>query len=212
MCTAVKDLYKITLLRSYDLPQMLSVPSTISEAALATSAAISFFKPVVIGSRQFMDGAVGANNPVEQVQREASEIWCADTGNLMPQVKCFISIGAGCPSMKPVEDNILKFSKTLVKIATETEETARRFSSNWREPLDYNRYFRFNVEHGLENIGLAEYQKEGSIETATHQYLEEQRQIFSMRDCVRNLKQKEIVYHEDLAQLATVPQLMVRSR
>jgi predicted acylesterase/phospholipase RssA len=67
----------------------------ICEAALATSAATGFFAPVSIGARKFVDGVLGANNPVDKVEGEASNIWCSETADLKPLVKCFISIGTG---------------------------------------------------------------------------------------------------------------------
>ncbi|OAG43855.1 hypothetical protein AYO21_02082 [Fonsecaea monophora] len=192
VCTAAKDPYGITRLRSYDLPQKPNVSATICEAALATSAATGFFDPVSIGARQFMDGALGVNNPVEEVKGEAADIWCAESGDVKPLVKCFISIGTGNPGKKAVKDNLLKFlSKTLVQITTETEQTAKRFSSDWRKHLDQNRYFRLNVEQGLQDVGLAEYKEQGRIEEATHQYLDDQHQISRVRHCVANLKQKQ---------------------
>ncbi|EXJ96330.1 hypothetical protein A1O1_01456 [Capronia coronata CBS 617.96] len=192
VCTAAKDLYGITRLRSYDLPEKPSVPATISEAALATSAATGFFDPVFIGARQFVDGALGVNNPVEEVEGEASDIWCADTGDVKSLVKCFISIGTGNPGKKAIEHNLLKFlSQTLVQITTETEETAKRFVGRWRQHFVQNRYFRLNVEQGLQDVDLAEYKEQGRIEEAAHQYLDDQQQIFRVRDCVANLKQKQ---------------------
>lgn len=147
-----------------------------------------------------MDGALGVNNPVEEVEAEASDIWCADTGQVQPLVKCFVSIGTGNPGKKAVEDNLLKFlSKTLVQITTETEETAKRFVARWRQHYDQHRYFRLNVEQGLQDVGLAEYKEQGRIETATHQYLDDQPQIFRVRNCVGNLKLKQSVYLGDLA-------------
>lgn len=198
MCTATKDLYGITRLRSYDLPHKTSISATISEAALATSAATGFFDPVSIGVRTFADGALGANNPVEEVEAEATDIWCAVTGDIQPLVKCLISIGTGNPGKKAIDDNLIKFlSKTLVAITTETEETARRFVARWRQHLDQTRYFRLNVQQGLQDVDLAEYKEQGRIETATQQYLDDQHQISQVRQCVANLKQKQSVYLED---------------
>lgn len=72
----------------------------------------------------FADGGLGANNPVDEVEGEASSIWCFETGDLKPLVKCFISIGTGHPGKKPIDDSIFKFfGQTLVAIATETENT-----------------------------------------------------------------------------------------
>lgn len=192
VCTAAKELYGITRLRSYDLPQKPNLKATICEAALATSAATGFFTPVNINGRTFVDGALGANNPVDQVEEEAADIWCPKTGELKPLVKCFISIGTGHPGKKALEDNIFKFlSKTLVQITTETEETGKKFIGRWRQHYDSRRYFRFNVEQGLQGVGLAEYKEQGTIMTATEQYLDEQTRVSQVRDCVENLEQKQ---------------------
>ncbi|KAK5301403.1 hypothetical protein LTR99_006370 [Exophiala xenobiotica] len=192
VCTATKDPYGTTRLRNYDLPRKSRVPATISEAALATSAATGFFDPVSIGARKFVDAALGVNNPAEEMETEASDIWCADSGAVQPLVKCFVSIGTGNPGKKAIEDELLKFlTKTLIQIARETEETAKRFVARWRQHYDQSKYFRLNVEQGLQDVGLAEYKEQGRIETATDQYLDEQQQIFQMRDCVENLKAKQ---------------------
>lgn len=82
VCTTAKETAGITRLRSYELPDELSIPATICDAALATSAATGFFDPVSIGARQFVDGALGADNPVDEVEGEASNIWCSETGDL----------------------------------------------------------------------------------------------------------------------------------
>jgi predicted acylesterase/phospholipase RssA len=50
------------------------IPATICQAARATSAATTFFEPASIGARRFADGALGANNPVDEVEDEASDI------------------------------------------------------------------------------------------------------------------------------------------
>lgn len=199
VCATAKETTGITRLRSYSLSDELDIPASICEAALATSAATTFFDSVSIGARKFVDGALGANNPVDEVESEASNIWCPETGDLKPLVKCFISIGTGNPGKKAIEDNIVKFSKTLVAIATETEKTADRFVERWRRHFDESRYFRFNVQQGLQNVGLAEYQEQGTIEAATEEYLKHQEQKFRVRDCVQNLKQKECVFVEDFS-------------
>lgn len=200
VCATAKEVTSTTRLRSYTLPDELGIPATICEAALATSAATGFFDPVSIGSRQFVDGALGANNPVDEVEGEASNIWCSETGDLKPLVKCFISIGTGNPGKRAIEDDVLKFlSKTLVGIATETEETERKFIARWAKHFDEKRYFRFNVEQGLQEVGLAEYQEQGTIEAATDEYLKHQSQKFRVRDCVQNLRLKQSVYIEDFA-------------
>ena len=140
---------------------------------------------------------MGANNPVEEVEGEASDLWCPETGDLKPLVKCFVSIGTGNPGKKAVEDHLLGFlSKTLKDIATETEDTEKRFIARWRKHFDQKRYFRLNVEQGLQDVGLAEYEEQGRIEQATAEYLDHQDRVFRVRDCVENLKGKQSVYLE----------------
>ncbi|EYE94025.1 FabD/lysophospholipase-like protein [Aspergillus ruber CBS 135680] len=178
VCTIAHEMEEIARLRSYSLPHKRNIRATICQAALATSVATTFFDPVYIGARKFADRALGANNPVEQVEWEASDIWCSGTGDLKPLAKCFVSIWTGSPGKKAIEDNILKFlSGTL--------------------HLDEKRYFCFNVDQGLQNVGLAGYREQGEIEAATDDYLEHQAQEFRVRDCIQNLKFKESVYISD---------------
>ena len=200
VCTADRDIKDIVRLRSYSLPGEPDIRATICEAALATSAATTFFDPVSIGNRSFADGGLGANNPVDEVEGEASNIWCAESGDLKPLVKCFISIGTGNPGKTSFEDGMMKFlGQTLVAIATETENTERKFIARWAKHFDEGRYFRFNVDQGLQNIGLDEYKSQGAIEAATGGYLTHTAQKFRMRDCVQNLSQKQSVYIEDFS-------------
>lgn len=184
-------------LRSYQEPGKPDIPATICQAARATSAATTFFDQVLIGARRFADGALGANNLVDEVEGGASDIWCPETGDLKPLVKCFISVGTGDPGKKAMEDNLLKFmSKTMPDLATETEKTEKRFIAKWRQHYDGKRYFRFNVAQGLQDVGLAEYQEQGRIEAATEGYLDHQAVRFQVRNCIQNLESKQSAYME----------------
>jgi hypothetical protein len=148
-----------------------------------------------------VDGALGANNPVDEVEGEAANIWSPGVGDLKPLVKCFISIGTGHPGKKALEDNIVKLlSKSLVGIATETAETERKFVARWAKHYDEKRFFRFNVDQGLQDVGLAEYKEQGKMEAATYEYLRHQVQKFRVRDCVENLILKQSMYLEDFTQ------------
>lgn len=136
---------------------------------------------------------------MDEVEGEAADIWCSETGDLKPLVKCFVSIGTGNPGKKAIEDNMLKFlSGTLVDLATQTENIEKKFIAKWRQHFDKKRYFRFNVDQGLQGVGLAEYQEQGAIEAATDGYLNHQAQEFQVRDCIQNLRLKESVYIPNL--------------
>ncbi|CAG8358973.1 unnamed protein product [Penicillium salamii] len=192
VCTADRCTKHIIRLRSYRLSDEPDIPTTIWEAALATSAATTFFDTAEIGDWSFADGAFGANNPVEEVEGEASNIWCPETGELKPLVKCFISIGTGHPGIKPFEDGIFKFLKeTLTQIVTETEETERKFMARWALQYEQKRYFRFNVQQGLQDIGLEEHKKKATIASTTRGYLTHTTQKTGVRALVRNMEHKE---------------------
>ncbi|KAG9232660.1 hypothetical protein BJ875DRAFT_514103 [Amylocarpus encephaloides] len=181
----------IVRLRSYTLLEESNILATIYEAALTTSATTTF-EPVRIGNRMFADSGLGVNNPVDEVEGEAANIWCSETADLKPLVKCFISIRTGNPGIKAFEESMFKFlSQTVVSIATETEETEKRFIAKWRKHFDENRYFRFNVDQGLQSIGLDEYKQKGAMESATNRYLVNQAQKNRVRDCIENLNLKQ---------------------
>jgi hypothetical protein len=140
----------ITRLRSYSLSNKLGIPATICNAAFATSAATGFFDPISIRARQFVNGALKANNLIDEVEKKVSNIWYSKNRALQSLVKYFISIGIGHFDKKAIENNMLKFlSKILVGIVTETKNTERKFIARWTQHFDNKRYFRFNVEQGL---------------------------------------------------------------
>ena len=87
----------------------------------------------------------------------------------------------------------------MVGIATETEETEKRFIAKWRKHFDENRYFRFNVDQGLQSIGLDEYKQQGAMESATERYLVNQAQKNRVRDCIKNLELKQSMYIMDFS-------------
>lgn len=175
-------------------------PPTILQAARATSAATTYFPPVKIGTREYVDGALGANNPVAEVELEASSIWCEKGPDLKPLVKCFISIGTGIPETKGTKGKALMSTvKMLVKIITETEETAEKFMTKWIYYYRAKRYFRFNVDQGLQDIQLAEYKRKGDMENASRKYLRRPDVKVQTQDCVENLRLKYGMYTQGVS-------------
>jgi predicted acylesterase/phospholipase RssA len=163
----------------------------IWEACRATSAASSFFDPISIGryKEEFVDGATGANNPVWEIWNQAQLIW--GSGPLEDRVKCLVSIGTGVPSLKPFQDDVLYIGKTLIKIATETEQTAERFQQDKSLLDSTGRYYRFNVARGLEDIGLEESKKSKEIAAATRRYIGSQEVFSQMQACADNIAGRE---------------------
>lgn len=171
MCAFTKALNTPVRLRSYVTEDSVDTLSgsdcTIWEAARATSAAATFFDPIQIGRQKFVDGATGFNNPVEVVLEEAVSIW----PDAISRIQCLVSIGTGVQEIKDFGDNLKEVIETLEAIATETEETERRFFKIHKTLGIGDRYFRFNVDRGLGGIGLDEHQKIDKIEAGTESYL-----------------------------------------
>lgn len=171
MCTQSKTLNTPVLLRSYTTSDSVDGLSTggvkIWEAARATSAASTFFDPIRIGAEEFVDGATGRNNPVESVLAEASSLWKDATS----RIQCLVSIGTGKSQLRDFGNNLTDVKRTLVALATETEDTEQRLYRNQENLGVGGRYFRFNVDRGLEGVVLDEYEKQGTIVAATEAYL-----------------------------------------
>ncbi len=164
--------------------------TTIWEAGRATSAATTFFEPIAIGPfhEEFVDGALGANNPIFEMWNQAQDVWGDE---LDKKLECLVSIGTGLPGLQPVRDDIVHIGATLKALATETEKTAERFHRNKSSLDDQGRYYRFNVVRGLEDIGLEESKKKNEIAAATRRYVESQDVFRQMRRCADNLSRRE---------------------
>jgi predicted acylesterase/phospholipase RssA len=162
----------------------------IWEACRATSAATSFFSPIKIGrnDQEFLDGATGANNPVEKLWSEAREVWGR---SLETKIQCLVSIGTGMPGVAPFGSDPLAIAKTFVAIATETERTANKFRDDHQELDDRNGFYRFNVSRGLEDVGLERAKSRDKIASMTHAHMaggEMRKLLRQFRDTVANFE------------------------
>ncbi|KAF2128690.1 phospholipase, patatin family protein [Dothidotthia symphoricarpi CBS 119687] len=192
VCTNLQKTNTITRLHNYRIPAGCEFQPTILEAALATSAAPTYFSDIGIAGSKFVDGAFGANNPTFEVEEEASELWCGGTGDLKPLVKCFISVGTGALGVRSVSDKGMKhLVETLQKEATQTETTNQRFLFHWSQGVEKGRVFRFNVDQGLQNVKLQEYEQQDLIQASTSTYLHERGTIGRVKECVENLRMKQ---------------------
>ena len=143
----------------------------IWEAARATSAASTFFDPIEIGKykQRFVDGGGGYNNPVQVAFDEARV--CFPTRD----IQCLVSIGAGKAEVAGFGRNLKQVGQTIIAIATDTDNTATSFANNHPElgfDTDQQKLFRFQVEHGMENVGMAEHDKISEIAAATQVYMQ----------------------------------------
>ena len=164
----------------------------IWEAARATSAASSFFDPITIGCEGFIDGATPANNPINEMWTEAYDTFRDGSGwKLEDNILCLVSIGTGMPSLKPFGDDPIEIGKALLAIATDTEKIAEDFHKHHSQMKKQQRYFRFNVLRGLENVGLEDASKKDQILAATRFYIQTETVFNQIEACVERLCERE---------------------
>ncbi|KAH6988874.1 acyl transferase/acyl hydrolase/lysophospholipase [Ilyonectria sp. MPI-CAGE-AT-0026] len=201
VCAVRKEITQPVHFRSYRYPRgggTLFADTRIWEACRATSAATSFFDPITIGKHknEFVDGALGNNNPVRSVFTEAATFWDVE-GRLPDHLDCLVSVGTGMPSTRPVGDRFWEIAKTLVKIATESESTATRFAEENSLLEDNDRYYRFNVMQGLQGVELENAAAKPTIVAATEAYLEG-RQVFKrMKACGEKLDARRSAFSQE---------------
>ena len=165
----------------------------IWEAARATTAAPTIFRSMRIFGpggipEEFTDGGLKWNNPVRVVIEEGSRVFGDER-----RVACVVSIGTGHPSAIGLRDadwyqallpkNVIDLLKDL---ATDCEDKASDCEKQYdRLP---GLYYRFNVQHGLENVSLEKYKMLSEVTTHTKTYLQEplvERKLNQLVDVLR---------------------------
>jgi hypothetical protein len=91
---------------------------------------------------------------------------------------CLVSIGTGLKKeigighadrlQKLIPTDLLK---AVVQMATNCEEVAGEYRKRFAKTPGH--YFRFNVQRGADDIGLAEWEKTSDLESHTKAYLED---------------------------------------
>ena len=139
----------------------------------------------------FIDGALGYNNPIRQLWTEAGFVWGRP---LDDKIACLVSIGTGKPSLGDFGPGAIDMGKRLLAVSTESEKTSNQFYDDYRHSLvKSGRYYRFNVEKGLENIGLEEAKEKSRIIRATKEYLKNGETFDKMEQCSNSLATRECV-------------------
>lgn len=117
-------------------------------------------------------------------------------------LRCVVSIGTGNPGTSEIADKPWKIAEALKNIATQTENTDRVFALQHQDLLGQERrHFRFDVDQGLQNVGVEEYKRQGEIINATAKYLNDHHLVrIQFQDCVSNLSRKEYMLIDDFSQ------------
>lgn len=168
----------------------------IWEAGRATSAAPSFFDPLVVvdpvmgNKRAFLDGALGANNAVRQVWLHAADVWGPEY--LKSRLGCLVSLGTGMRSEMNYTGGVIQELKLKKRILTDTEFEAQTFANEHYDLVDGHRYFRFSVSDGLGDVGLEEVKKMGRIVSETTRYLVKDAVRQEIAMCAASLRQRQV--------------------
>ena len=154
-----------TLFKTYDTSAALDNCS-IWEVARATSAATTFFKSIQVGrdAMEFVDAEFGYNNPCEELIQEAQRVF-PRRGELR-----VLSIGTGLGDVVNIKNTRRSIIDALKKIATSSKKVASRLDDQFGES---DRYFRFNVDRGLEDTTLSDWKQASTIAAHTANYLSE---------------------------------------
>ena len=143
----------------------------IWQIARGTSAATTFFKSIKIGRDkvEFIDAGFGYNSPCEILIDEARQQF-PKYGRLR-----VLSIGTGLGDAITIKDSRRSILKALRDMATTSKNVAARLDSRYG---DDGQYYRFNVDRGLQDVTLSDWEKASTISAHTGNYLREnQRRI-----------------------------------
>ncbi|KAK4201769.1 hypothetical protein QBC40DRAFT_263847 [Triangularia verruculosa] len=167
----------------------------IWEAARATTAASTFFKPQPLTSggttELYIDAAIGINNPSSYLLQEAVKEFGADR-----KFGCLVSIGTGTRQvhvgrarsgfMTVIEAPkvVIDVLKVVKNTATDGEEAHRQVAGRFKQCK--GSYFRFNVDGAAAAAKLHHYGKMGILKTMTEKYLMKPSVVASL-DEVANL-------------------------
>jgi patatin-like phospholipase/acyl hydrolase len=154
-----------TLFKTYDISTTFE-DCSIWQVARATSAATTFFKSIQLGRDkiEFIDAGFGYNNPAEILIEEAEKQY--------PEYDqlCILSIGTGLGRVVTIQDSRRSILRALKTMASESTRVATRLDNKYKGG---SQYYRFNVERGLDDVTLSDYQKASTIAAHTRNYLED---------------------------------------
>lgn len=169
-----------TLFKTYATdPQMAECK--IWEVARATSAATTYFRSIPCGrdNVEFIDAGFGYNNPCRILLDEARTVF--------PKCKLshftVLSIGSGIKKNIGISNSRSSILLALKDMASDSDRVAIEMFKD----LSLGKYHRFNVLSGLENVRLADWNKNHTISSQTHNYMGDPEQKHRTEECARAL-------------------------
>ena len=142
----------------------------IWQVARATSAAPTYFKPPLIDGLEYVDGGFGANNPCVEIYEEVRKM----NNDSKKSASTILSIGTGknneARRFKGTGfQRYLNYLNFARKWASDSEQTHLAMLKAKRE-VNF-KYFRLNVEEGLDLMKLDEWRARGPVRTKLGEYI-----------------------------------------
>lgn len=193
------------LLRSYPSPaeSMPSYRTTIWQAGRATCATAAAFKSITIDQTTFLDEGAGMYNPAFQVLDEAHLHEFPDC-----EIGAFVSVGTGKrlkPATAPAEkrewwegvafEGFAEAKRRLMRRIDDCERVHRELvdgDDGGRPKLAQGGvatqdYYRFNVEVGVGEFGMNEWNRLSEVATGTRRYLSQRETSRFVKECAGKL-------------------------
>lgn len=180
VCTMPEKRHKeVVRLRTYDVKGDKYPNCLIVEAARATTAATTYFRPMAIRDEEgnqemFVDAALGTNNPISVLWDEASDLY-----GKKRKLGCVVSLGTGSRDVEMVSngDRLVEKMKFLISAAKLTKELgtdSEKDHLRWQAKFEEfeHTYFRLNVDGGAQGIELSEWEKIEELKRRTREYLQ----------------------------------------
>ena len=142
-----------------------------------------------------MGGALGSNNPIRELLKEASRIFGDDR-----RVAQIISIGCGVPHALSLEGMTSRTvaERLLKEMPTDCHMVAKELAARL---LNVDAYIRLSVERGMENIGIDDWNMLEEVEMCTISYVETQGVTQALETSLKHLRRR--IGMVTLAQLST---------
>ena len=169
------------------LPCFTQVDCLISEAARATSAAITYFPPQKIGDRLFADGGLEYNNPSHAIYDHYDESIRSGHGHLSFTNVRIINIGTCTKTdqllLSQPSDNVYvpaayRMFTFIKRILVEAAVNAERVDDQMKTLARTNKsaervikFERFSADNGVCFLKLDKYKALGLVESLTEKYL-----------------------------------------
>ena len=177
-----------TCIRTYRVSANQGPNCTIVEAARATTATPGIFKRAQIKEQgvsiSYVGGGLECNNPTNKL--------LADISLVFPErpIACVVSIGCGqshsgnVPESKIYDVFLpLKMLHTLRMIVADGERTHQDLAGRFEHTEEV--YFRFNVEHGMQDVSQSDATRVSEVHAHAQVYLKDTLVNSSMDNATR---------------------------